>query len=106
MMHLRPRFESAARLFQKVGRVPKERLCKQDVGISDLEMLSFLETCVDFLDICLEVSILVATDRAQHWQNKKGRMRVTVFSLVDVTLCRLVYGYHVSGETPFSIFIS
>lgn len=73
-MHLGQRFESAARLFQKVGKIPKERLCKQDVGISDLEMLSFLETCVEFLDLFVEVSILVATDRAhraQHWQNKK-----------------------------------
>jgi hypothetical protein len=71
MMHLGPRFESAARLFQKMGRIPKERLCKQDIGISDLEMLSFLEICVDFLDIFVEVSILATMDRAQHWRNKK-----------------------------------
>lgn len=71
MMHLGPRFGSAAHLFQKVGRIPKEHLCKQDIGISDLEMLSFLETCVDFLDIFMEVSMLVATGRTQHWQDKR-----------------------------------
>jgi hypothetical protein len=70
-MHLGQRFESAARLFQKVGKIPKERLCKQDIGISDLKIPFFLETCMDFLDIFMEVSILVATDRAQHWHNKK-----------------------------------
>jgi hypothetical protein len=64
--HLGQRFESAARLFQKVGRIPNYRLCKQDVGISDVEMLSFLETCVDFLDIFVEVSMVVPMDRAQH----------------------------------------
>lgn len=76
-MHLGPRFESAAHLFQKVGKIPKERLCKQDIGISDLEMFSFLETCVDFLDIFVEVSILVALAR------QEGRMRVTVLSLLE-----------------------
>jgi hypothetical protein len=83
MMHLGLRFESAARLFQKVGKIPKERLCKQDIGISDLEMISFLETCVDFLDIFMEVSILVATGRAQHWLKQNERMRVTMLSSLE-----------------------
>jgi hypothetical protein len=66
-MHLRERFESAACLFQKVGKVPKERLCKQEVGISDLKMHLFLEICMDFLDNFVEVCILVLTDLAQHF---------------------------------------
>jgi hypothetical protein len=65
------RFESAARLFQKVGKIPKERLCKQEVGISDLKMHLFLEICMSFLDIVMEVCILlVPTDSTQHWHNK------------------------------------
>ena len=55
-MYMRQRFKSAAQLFQKVGKTPKEQLCRQDVGISDLEMPLFFETCTDFLDIFLEVS--------------------------------------------------
>jgi hypothetical protein len=65
-MHLRQRFEAAARLFQKVGKTPKERLCRQDIGISDLEMPPFLDTCVDFLDIFMEVSISVAIGKVEH----------------------------------------
>jgi hypothetical protein len=71
-MHLGQKFESAARLFQKVGKIPKERLCKQEVGISDLKMHFFLEICMDLLDTFVEVSILlVLTGRTQHWHNKK-----------------------------------
>jgi hypothetical protein len=57
MMHLKPRFESAARLFQKMSKIPKERLCRQDTGMSDLEMPLFLKICVDFLDVFMEVSM-------------------------------------------------
>jgi len=57
-MHLRQRFEPAAHLFQKVGKIPKERLCRQDIGISDLELPLFLGTCVDFLDVFLEVGVI------------------------------------------------
>ncbi|KAJ4428920.1 hypothetical protein ANN_25916 [Periplaneta americana] len=57
-MHLRQKFESAARLFQKVGKVPKERLCRQDIGISDLEMPLFLDTCMVFLDTFMEASLM------------------------------------------------
>ncbi|XP_063235843.1 rab3 GTPase-activating protein non-catalytic subunit isoform X2 [Bacillus rossius redtenbacheri] len=56
-MHLGQRFESAARLMHKVGKVPKERLCRQEVGISDLELTAFLRSCVTFLDIFMEASL-------------------------------------------------
>jgi hypothetical protein len=96
-MHLGQRFESAAHLFQKVGKVPKERFCKQDVGISDLKMHLFLEICMDFLDIFVEVRIsLVPTDSTQDWHNKKGRMRVRVLNFLG-------YRYRISGEPPGSI---
>jgi hypothetical protein len=55
--YLRPRFDAAARLFQKVGKIPKERLCRQDTGMSDLEVPLFLNICVDFLDAVMEVSM-------------------------------------------------
>ncbi|PSN52085.1 Rab3 GTPase-activating protein non-catalytic subunit [Blattella germanica] len=59
-MHLKQRYESAARLFQKVGKIPKERLCRQEIGISDLEMSSFLNTCMNFLDTFMEANLMSA----------------------------------------------
>jgi hypothetical protein len=40
-----------------MGKIPKERLCRQDTGMSDLEMPLFLKICVDFLDVFMEVSM-------------------------------------------------
>ncbi|XP_039285376.1 rab3 GTPase-activating protein non-catalytic subunit [Nilaparvata lugens] len=50
-MHLKTRFEAALKLINKVGKVPKERLCRQDVGISDFQMSDFFKSCADFLEI-------------------------------------------------------
>nr|CAD7257648.1 unnamed protein product [Timema shepardi] len=55
--HLGQRFESAARLIQKVGKIPKERLCRQEIGITDLELPGFLHACVTFLDVFMEASL-------------------------------------------------
>nr|CAD7424763.1 unnamed protein product [Timema monikensis] len=55
--HLGQRFESAARLIQKVGKIPKERLCRQEIGITDLELPGFLQACVTFLDVFMEASL-------------------------------------------------
>lgn len=49
--HLKQRFESAAKLINKTEKVPNERLCYQEVGISDSQMAHFLGLCITFLDI-------------------------------------------------------
>ncbi|KAG8326312.1 Rab3 GTPase-activating protein non-catalytic subunit [Homalodisca vitripennis] len=57
-MHLRARFESTIRLINKVGKVPKERLCRQDIGLSELQIADFFSICSDFLDIFMESRVL------------------------------------------------
>lgn len=42
-------FESSCRLVNKVGKPPKERLCVQDVGLGDVEMVKFLEIATEYL---------------------------------------------------------
>ncbi|EFA10326.1 rab3 GTPase-activating protein non-catalytic subunit [Tribolium castaneum] len=48
--HLKIIFESASKLINKVGKLPKERLCKQDTGLSDYQVAIFLGITTNFLD--------------------------------------------------------
>lgn len=50
--------ESTGKLINKSGKLPKERLCMQDVGLTDNQVTVFLQHCVTFLDIFLDVGLL------------------------------------------------
>uniref|UniRef100_A0A4W5RCI0 RAB3 GTPase activating protein subunit 2 (non-catalytic) n=1 Tax=Hucho hucho TaxID=62062 RepID=A0A4W5RCI0_9TELE len=47
-------FSAAAFLMEKVGKAPKDRLCRRDVGMGDCAMTSFLGSCVQLLQILME----------------------------------------------------
>lgn len=51
--HLVPVFESACKLISKVGKLPREKLSRQNVGLSDVQLLKFLEFVTKFLDLLL-----------------------------------------------------
>ncbi|RZF48247.1 hypothetical protein LSTR_LSTR006214 [Laodelphax striatellus] len=57
-MHMKTRFEAALKLINRVGKVPKERLCRQDVGISDFQMSDFFKFCSDFLEIFMMSNVM------------------------------------------------
>ncbi|XP_067009859.2 rab3 GTPase-activating protein non-catalytic subunit isoform X2 [Anabrus simplex] len=61
--HLKDRFESATRLLQKAGKVPKDRQCRQEVGISDLQLPAFLDTCYQFLDTFMDATVAMNVGR-------------------------------------------
>ncbi|XP_062561566.1 rab3 GTPase-activating protein non-catalytic subunit-like isoform X2 [Armigeres subalbatus] len=48
--HLKIPLEATKKLVNKVGRLPKEKLCQQDIGISDALVPQFLEHCLEFFD--------------------------------------------------------
>ena len=52
--HLKIIFESASKLINKVGKLPKERLCKQDTGLSDYQVAIFLGITTNFLDTYMD----------------------------------------------------
>lgn len=54
--HLKIVNESTCKLINKVGKLPKERLCKQDTGLSDLQISLFLSISSDFLDKFIDVT--------------------------------------------------
>lgn len=48
--HLKITLKAAKSLIDKTGRLPKERICLQDIGISDSLVPQFLEYCREFMD--------------------------------------------------------
>ncbi|XP_057199155.1 rab3 GTPase-activating protein non-catalytic subunit isoform X2 [Triplophysa rosa] len=48
------RFSAAAFLMEKVGKAPKDRLCRRDVGMGDAAVRSFLGSCVQLLQVLME----------------------------------------------------
>ncbi|KAM9842395.1 rab3 GTPase-activating protein non-catalytic subunit [Aulostomus maculatus] len=53
------RFSAAAFLIEKVGKAPKDRLCRRDVGMGDKAMTTFLGCCVQLLQILMEADSAV-----------------------------------------------
>lgn len=52
--HLKIVAESSCKLINKVGKLPKERLCQQDTGLTDKQIILFISICADFLDSFLD----------------------------------------------------
>uniref|UniRef100_A0A672MBD3 Rab3 GTPase-activating protein non-catalytic subunit-like n=1 Tax=Sinocyclocheilus grahami TaxID=75366 RepID=A0A672MBD3_SINGR len=53
------RFSAAAFLIEKVGKAPKDRLCRRDVGMGDAAVRSFLGSCVQLLQALMEADSAV-----------------------------------------------
>uniref|UniRef100_H3AZD3 RAB3 GTPase activating non-catalytic protein subunit 2 n=1 Tax=Latimeria chalumnae TaxID=7897 RepID=H3AZD3_LATCH len=51
------RLSAATYLIEKVGKVPKDRLCRRDVGMSDTAMTSFIGSCSQLLQTLMEADI-------------------------------------------------
>lgn len=52
------RFEGLVMLIEKVGKTPKDRLCRRDVEISDVYLENFVDFCFQLLEILLEASVI------------------------------------------------
>lgn len=53
--HLKMIFESCCKLLNKVGKLPKPKLCQQDTKFSDVQLVQFLEICCQFLDHFMDI---------------------------------------------------
>ncbi|BES87231.1 rab3 GTPase-activating protein [Nesidiocoris tenuis] len=63
-VHLKVHFENIVKLFQKIGKLPKDRLCQQHVNVTSPHIKPILQCIVDFYEIFLEAgsSFLVSED--------------------------------------------
>lgn len=53
--HLSYIFVSAVKLIDRVGKIPKEKLCIQDVGMPDQHIIKFFGLCEHFFEILFKV---------------------------------------------------
>ncbi|XP_077976699.1 rab3 GTPase-activating protein non-catalytic subunit-like isoform X2 [Styela clava] len=82
------RYAALAKLMDKVGKAPKDRLCRKEVGISDILMPSFCQACTDILQIIADAELDtipkqvasntsgISTGSEDPWQNVTGKRSI------------------------------
>ncbi|KAH0948530.1 hypothetical protein HN011_009005 [Eciton burchellii] len=76
-LHINKKMETVTKLMNKLGKLPKERLCMQNIGLSDIQLTTFLQHCVTFLDIFIDAEIFEVGDNAtikseELWDRHSG----------------------------------
>ncbi|KAH7939690.1 hypothetical protein HPB52_016086 [Rhipicephalus sanguineus] len=54
---LQKRFEALVLLMEKMGKTPKDRICRRDVEISDIHLEPFVRFCTEVLDAIVDASL-------------------------------------------------
>ncbi|XP_025425417.1 rab3 GTPase-activating protein non-catalytic subunit isoform X2 [Sipha flava] len=89
--HLSPVFVSAIKLIDRVGKVPKEKLCIQDVGMPDQHIVKLFDLCEQFFEIIIKSSLsaeeaeLAEIKHDLFWENWKNNNQHTL-TLVQMAL--------------------
>uniref|UniRef100_A0A8C7E4X7 RAB3 GTPase activating non-catalytic protein subunit 2 n=1 Tax=Naja naja TaxID=35670 RepID=A0A8C7E4X7_NAJNA len=120
------RLSAATYLMDKVGKAPKDRLCRRDVGMSDNAVSSFLGSCSDLLQTLLEADIrcdempLPVLDTEDAWVSVEGHSSLVELALEQKhihyplvehqsVLCIVLYGtmkFSLKSVKPLSLFDS
>ncbi|XP_072503902.1 rab3 GTPase-activating protein non-catalytic subunit [Notamacropus eugenii] len=120
------RFSSATYLMDKVGKSPKDRLCRRDVGMSDTAMTSFLDSCLDLLQTLMEADVssdemqVPVLDTEDAWVSVEGPISIVELALEQKhihyplvehhsVLCSVLYGimrFSLKSVKPLSLFDS
>ncbi|XP_074165300.1 rab3 GTPase-activating protein non-catalytic subunit isoform X1 [Sminthopsis crassicaudata] len=120
------RFSSATYLMDKVGKSPKDRLCRRDVGMSDTAMTSFLDSCLDLLQTLMEADVssdemqMPVLDTEDAWVSVEGPISIVELALEQKhihyplvehhsVLCSILYGimrFSLKSVKPLSLFDS
>ncbi|KAM8945270.1 rab3 GTPase-activating protein non-catalytic subunit isoform 2-T2 [Pelodytes ibericus] len=120
------RFSAAAYLMDKVGKAPKDRLCRRDVGMSDTALTSFLGSCSDLVQTMMEAD--VSSDEMQAplldvedaWVSVEGPSSIVELSLEQkhihyplvqhhFVLCAILYAvmrFSLKSVKPLALFDS
>ncbi|XP_013911507.1 PREDICTED: rab3 GTPase-activating protein non-catalytic subunit, partial [Thamnophis sirtalis] len=120
------RLSAATYLMDKVGKAPKDRLCRRDVGMSDNAVSCFLGSCSDLLQILMEADIrcdempLPVLDTEDAWVSVEGQSSLVELALEQKhihyplvehqsVLCIILYGtmkFSLKSVKPLSLFDS
>jgi hypothetical protein len=55
---IKKRFECLAQLMEKMGRTPKERICKKELGMSENSLECFIEYSCELLDFIMQTNMM------------------------------------------------
>ncbi|KAM9212379.1 rab3 GTPase-activating protein non-catalytic subunit isoform 2-T2 [Dugong dugon] len=120
------RFSAAAYLMDKVGKSPKDRLCRRDVGMSDTAVTSFLGSCLDLLQTLMEADVsrdemqAPVLDTEDAWLSVEGPISIVELALEQKhihyplvehhsVLCSILYAvmrFALKAVKPLSLFDS
>nr|XP_042114717.1 rab3 GTPase-activating protein non-catalytic subunit isoform X3 [Peromyscus maniculatus bairdii] len=120
------RFSAATYLMDKVGKAPKDRLCRRDVGMSDTAMTSFLGSCLELLQTSLEADIsrdemqVPVLDTEDAWLSVEGPISIVELALEQKPihyplvehhsiLCSILYAamrFSLKSVKPLALFDS
>ncbi|XP_060034443.1 rab3 GTPase-activating protein non-catalytic subunit [Erinaceus europaeus] len=94
------RFSAATYLMDKVGKSPKDRLCRRDVGMSDTAMTSFLGSCLDLLQTLMEADVsrdetqAPVLDTEDAWLAVEGPISIVELALEQKHIHYLLVEHH------------
>lgn len=120
------RFSAATYLMDKVGKSPKDRLCRRDVGLSDTAMTSFLGSCLDLLQTLMEADVsrdemqVPVLDTEDAWLGVEGPISIVELALEQKhihyplvehhsVLCSILYAimrFSLKSVKPLALFDS
>ncbi|XP_063299884.1 rab3 GTPase-activating protein non-catalytic subunit [Pelobates fuscus] len=120
------RFSAAAYLMDKVGKAPKDRLCRRDVGMSDAALVSFLGSCSDLIETMMEADVssdemeVPLLDVEDAWVSVEGPNSIVEIALEEkhihyplaehhFVLCAILYAimrFSLKSVKPLSLFDS
>uniref|UniRef100_A0A8C6G5I5 RAB3 GTPase activating protein subunit 2 n=1 Tax=Mus spicilegus TaxID=10103 RepID=A0A8C6G5I5_MUSSI len=120
------RFSAATYLMDKVGKSPKDRLCRRDVGMSDTALTSFLGSCLELLQTSLEADIsrdevqVPVLDTEDAWLSVEGPISIVELALEQKpihyplvehhsVLCSILYAsmrFSLKSVKPLALFDS
>ncbi|XP_068531185.1 rab3 GTPase-activating protein non-catalytic subunit [Anas acuta] len=120
------RLSSATYLMDKVGKAPKDRLCRRDVGMGDTAMTAFLGCCSDLLQTLLEADVssdemqAPVLDTEDAWMSVEGPVSIVELALEQkrihyplvehqFVLCTILYAimrFSLKSVKPLSLFDS
>ncbi|XP_039386716.1 rab3 GTPase-activating protein non-catalytic subunit isoform X3 [Mauremys reevesii] len=120
------RLSAATYLMDKVGKAPKDRLCRRDVGMGDTAMTSFLGSCSDLLQTLMEADVssdemqAPVLDTEDAWVSAEGPISIVELALEQKhihyplvehqsVLCTILYGimrFSLKSVKPLTLFDS
>ncbi|XP_009077210.1 PREDICTED: rab3 GTPase-activating protein non-catalytic subunit-like, partial [Acanthisitta chloris] len=118
------RLSSATYLMDKVGKAPKDRLCRRDIGMSDTAVTAFLGCCSELLQTLLEADMssdemqAPVLDTEDAWVSVEGPVSIVELALEQKSihyplvehqfvLCTVLYAimrFSLKSVKPLSLF--